>query len=117
MGIAEIGKLVGGHLALFEQGSHQPVGNATVLCTFTHGVNGRVKGLHDVVDDDAAFTVESCAFGQLGIGYDTDTHDHEVGPDFTAVLEAHALYTAITDDFLGGRFHQEGHAAFFQRGL
>ena len=117
MRITQAGELVGSNLALIEQGRDQPVGDAAVLCTFAYRVNTRIKCLHGVVDDDAAFTVQAGLFGQFDIRDNADTHDNEVGLDFTAVLETYALYAAIADDFLGSRFHQEGHAAFFQRCL
>ena len=85
-----------------------------MLCTFTDGVNGRVKGLHDVVDDDAAFTIQAGLFGEFRIGNNADTHYHEVGRYLCTILEAHPLYVAVADNFFCCGFHQESHAALFK---
>ena len=85
-----------------------------MLCAFANGVDGRVKCLHNVIHNDATFTVQAGAFCQCCVRYNADTHDDKVGCNFGAVLEAHTLYAAVTDNLFGGCFHQEGHAAFFK---
>ena len=84
---------------------------------FAHGVDARVGGgLHGVAHDDAPVDVQAHRLGQGRVGADAHGHDHQIGRDFAAVLEAHGLHAAsgVAQQRLGLRLHQECHAALLQ---
>ena len=82
--------MVGQHFALLKQGRNQTVGNATVGCTFAHGVNAWVgHGLQCVADHNAALAMQVHFFGQRRVGTNTHRHHHQLSGDLGAIFEQH----------------------------
>ena len=77
---AKFGQMVGQHFALFKQRGDQTIGNASVGCAFTHGINTWIgHGLQRVADHNAALAMQVHFFGQGCVGANAYGHDHQLG--------------------------------------
>src|SRR6202011_1758357 len=77
------------HLRLLVGGLDQAVARAAMLGALADRVDAGATRLQAVVDLDAAIDVEAGARREIGVGADTDRHDHEVGGKHGSVREFH----------------------------
>ncbi|KFB70664.1 MAG: hypothetical protein AW09_004257 [Candidatus Accumulibacter phosphatis] len=109
--------MVGGHLALFEERRDESVSDAAVGDALADRIDLRIVSLQRVIDDDAAVAVDACRLGERRVRANADGHDHQVGRDLCAVLEAECrdAATLTGDQHLGLLAKQELQPALFER--
>src|SRR3546814_6508824 len=109
------GKMRGGDTGHLVERRNEAVDHAVHLGAFAERQDVAVRGMHAVIDDDAAIDGKARLPGKPDAGTDSDSHDDERCGNDAAVVELYALDLAVSDDLPGIGLADHLDAALFHR--